>query len=128
MSSRRANDIEALSERLGSLQINEEASMSEYKQADIEMSVAQATAAAAVSENIQAGLPKNMVPDPGWFDSDRSKFEDWWRGIRLFLKSNRVNGMDDRITVILARLRGGVAGIYTQKKLDKLDEDNDTQD
>ena len=93
------------------------------------MLVAQpATAAAAVSENIQAGLPKNMVLDPGWFNGDRSKFEDWWRGIRLFLKSNRVNGTDDRITVILACLRGGVVGIYTQKKLDELDEDNDTQD
>ena len=34
--------------------------------------------------------------------------------------------MDDRITAILAHLRGGVAGIYTQKKLDKLDKD--TQD
>ena len=56
------------------------------------------------------------------------KFEDWWRGIRLFLKSNRVNGTNDRITAILARLRGGVAGIYAWKKLDELDEDNDTQD
>jgi len=69
-----------------------------------------------------------MVPDPGWFDGDQSKFEDWWRGIRLFLKSNRVNRTDDRITAILACLRGGVAGIYAQKKLDELDEDNDTQD
>ena len=92
------------------------------------MSVAQATTAAAISKNVQAGLPKNMVLDPGWFDGDWSKFEDWWRGIRLFLKSNRVNGTDDRITAILARLRGGVAGIYAQKKLDELDEDNDTQD
>ena len=115
-------------EQLGSLQINEEASTSEYKQTDTEMSVAQATAAVAVSENVQAGLPKNMVPDPGWFNGDWSKFEDWWRGIRLFLKSNRVNGTDDRITAILARLRGGVAGIYAQKKLDELDEDNNTQD
>ena len=32
------------------------------------------------------------------------------------------------ITVILACLRGGVVGIYAQKKLDELDEDNDTQD
>jgi len=111
------------------LQINEEASTNEYKQTDTEMSEAQqATAAAAVSENVQAGLLKNMVPDPGWFDGDWSKFEDWWRGIRLFLKSNRVIETDNRITVILARLRGGVVGIYTQKKLDKLDEDNDTQD
>ena len=84
--------------------------------------------AAAVSENVQAGLLKNMVPDPGWFNSDQSKFEDWWRGIRLFLKSNRVNRIDDRITVILAHLRRGVAGIYAQKKLNELDEDNNTQD
>ena len=93
-----------MSERLGSLQINEEASTDEYEQTDTEMSVAPATMAAAVSENVQAGLPKNMVLDPGWFNGDQSKFEDWWRGIRLFLKSNRVNGTDDRITVILARL------------------------
>ena len=95
---------------------------------DTEMSVVPATMATAVSENVQTGLPKNIVLDPGWFDSDWSKFEDWWRGIRLFLKSNRVNGTDDRITAILARLRGGVAGIYVQKKLDKLDKDNDIQD
>ena len=92
------------------------------------MSVAPAPVAAAVSENVQAGLPKNMVPDPGWFDGDRAKFEDWWRGIRLFLKSNRVLETDDRITAILARLRGGVAGIYAQKKLDELDEELGTQD
>ena len=29
---------------------------------------------------------------------------------------------------ILARLRGGIVGIYAQKKLNKLDKDNDTQD
>jgi len=108
------------------LQINKEASTSEYEQTDTEMLVAPATTAAAVSENIQAGLPKSMVLDPGWFDGDRSKFEDWWRGIRLFLKSNRVNEMDNKITAILAHLRGGVAGIYAQKKLDEFDEDNDT--
>ena len=95
------------------MQINEEASTDKYKPMGTEMSVAPAPTAAAINENVQAGLPKNMVLDPGWFNSDRSKFEDWWRGIRLFLKSNRVNGTDDRITVILAHLRGGVAGIYT---------------
>jgi len=35
---------------------------------------------------------------------------------------------DDRITVILAYLRGGVARIYAQKKLDELDEELRTQD
>ena len=117
-----------LSEQLGSLQITEEAS-DEYKQTSTEdMSVAPAPAAATVSENVQAGLPKNMVPDPGWFDGDRSKFEDWWRGIRLFLKSNRVIETDDRITAILARFRGGVVGIYAQQKLNELDKELGTQD
>ena len=23
-----------------------------------------------INENIQAGMPKNIVPDPGWFDGD----------------------------------------------------------
>jgi len=55
------------------------------------------------------------------------KFEDWWRDIRLFLKSNRVMETNNRITAILACLRGGVAGIYTQRKLDELDKETGTQ-
>ena len=78
--------------------------------------------------NKQAVMPKNIVPDPRQFDGDRMKFEDWWREIRLFLKSNRVIETDDRIIAILACLRGGVADIYTQKKLDKLDKELGTQD
>jgi len=35
--------------------------------------------------------------------------------------------MDDRIMAILAYLRRDVAGIYAQKKLDKLDKETDTQ-
>jgi len=73
-------------------------------------------------------MPKNMVLDLGWFDRDRTKFEDWWRGMRLFLKSNRVMETNDRITAILTHLRGGVAGIYVQQKLDELDEELGTQD
>ena len=33
--------------------------------------------------------------------------------MRLFLKSNRVMKTDNRITAILACLRGGIVGIYT---------------
>jgi len=40
------------------------------------MSVAPAPMAVTSQENIQAGLLKNMVLDPGWFDGDRTKFED----------------------------------------------------
>jgi len=49
------------------------------------------------------------------------------KGIRLFLKSNRVIETNDRITAILAHLRGGVVGIYVQRKLDELDEELRTQ-
>jgi len=58
----------------------EEAS-TDNEQTDTEMSVAPAPVAVANSENIQAGIPKNMVPDLGWFDGDWMKFEDWWREI-----------------------------------------------
>jgi len=68
--------------------------------------------AVATNKNIQAGMPKNMVLDPGWSNSDQTKFEDWWREIRLFLKSNRIMETNDRIMAILTCLRGGVAGIY----------------
>jgi len=41
------------------------------------MSTAPALALApAVNENGQVGMPKNMVPDPGWFDNNQTKFED----------------------------------------------------
>jgi len=58
------------------LQITEEAS-NKYKQTTTEeMSVAPALVAVANSENVQAGMPKNMVLDPGWFDGDQTRFED----------------------------------------------------
>jgi len=34
---------------------------------------------------------------------------------------------NNRIMVILAHLRGGVAGIYAQRKLNELDEETGTQ-
>ena len=73
-------------------------------------------------------MPKNIVPDLGWFDGDQTKFEDWWRGMQLFLKSNRIMETDDKITAILAHLRGSIATIYTQKKLNELDKELDIQD
>jgi len=58
------------------LQITEDAS-SEYKRTTTEeMSAAPAPMAVEIGENILAVMPKNMVPDPGWFDGDRTKFED----------------------------------------------------
>ena len=73
-------------------------------------------------------MPKSMVLDPRWFDENRTKFEDWWRGIQLFLKSNRVVAANNKITTVLAWLRGGIAGIYVQRKINELEETEDTQD
>ena len=69
-----------------------------------------------------------MVLDLEWFDGDQMKFEDWWRGIRLFFKSNKVVETTNKITVILAYLREDIAGIYIQRKLDELDKELGTQD
>jgi len=60
MSSRQTDDIEALLERLESLQITHEASTDD-KQTDTKMSVAPAPVAVTSQENVQAGLPKNMT-------------------------------------------------------------------
>ena len=46
--------------------------------------------------------------------------------MRLFLKSNRVIETNNRIIVILACLRRGIAGIYTQRKLDELNKETGT--
>jgi len=70
------DNIKALLEQLGSLQITHEAS-TDNEQTDTEMSVALEPMAVTSQENVQAELPKNMIPDPGWFDGDRTKFEDW---------------------------------------------------
>ncbi len=83
---------------------------------------------ALANKNVQAIMSKSIVPDLEWFDSDQTKFEDWQRSIRLFFKSNKVIETDDRITAILAHLREDIAGIYIQRKLDKLDKENETQD
>ena len=73
-------------------------------------------------------MPKSMVPDPEWFDGNQTKFENWWREIQLFLKSNRIVVTNDKITIVLAWLRESIAGIYVQKKIDKLEDEKDTQD
>ena len=36
---------------------------------------------ATMNDNVQAVMPKSMVSDLGWFNRNRTKFEDWWRVI-----------------------------------------------
>jgi len=56
------NEIEALSERLGFLQITKEVS-SKYEQTDTEMLIAPVPV--PTMNNRQTTIPKSMVPDPG---------------------------------------------------------------
>ena len=71
---------------------------------------------------------KSMVLDLGQFNGNRMKCEDQQKEIQLFLKSNRVIMINNRITIILACIREDVAGIYAQKKLDQIEDKEDTQD
>jgi len=73
MSLYRTNDIEALSERLGSLKITNKTSEEMNKQSDKEMSIA----LVSINKNVQVAVLKNMVPDPRWFNRNQTKFEDW---------------------------------------------------
>jgi len=59
------NDIKALSEQLESLQITKKA-LSKYEWMNTDkMLTAPVPVLAAINENIQVGMPKNMVLDPG---------------------------------------------------------------
>jgi len=60
-----------------------------------------APAPAGYNENVLTTTLKSIVLDPGWFDGNKTKFEDWWRGIQLFLKSNKVVAADNKITAVL---------------------------
>ena len=57
------NNIEALLEQLGSLQITEEVS-NKYEQTTTEEMLTAPAPAVTVNENGQVGMPKNIVPDP----------------------------------------------------------------
>jgi len=53
----------------------EEAS-SKYKQTTTEEILIAPAPAVTVNKNGQAGMPKNIVLDPGWFAGNQTKFED----------------------------------------------------
>ena len=70
--------IEALEEILGSLRITKDnVSNKSTKLATLEISEEMLTAPAVYSKTAQAVMLKSMVLDSGWFNRDRTKFEDW---------------------------------------------------
>ena len=67
-----------------------------------------------------------MIPDPGWFEGNRERFDDWWRSIKLFLKFNGVTDNDKKIITAVSRMRGGVAGHFAALVSDKITDPNAT--
>ena len=80
MAGQSSDAIEALEEILRSLRITKDnmSNQSTEPATPETEEILTAPVLAVYNENIPM---KNMVPDPGWFDRDRTKFEDWWRGI-----------------------------------------------
>jgi len=68
------NDIEALSEQLGSWRITEEDISEETTEYIDEMLIVPAL---AIVQNKQAEILKSMVLNPEWFNGNRMKFKDW---------------------------------------------------
>ena len=69
------NNIEILSEWLESLRITEEDTL----ERTIEIETIDTMSLVPVVKNTieQAVMPKSIVLNPGWFDSDQMKFKDW---------------------------------------------------
>ena len=107
------------------LRITEEYTSNENKTTELALSEEMSTVLILAVYNgiAQIVIPKSIVLDLEWFDSDQTKFEDWWRRIQLFLKNNRAIATDDKITAVLAQLREGIAEIYVQKKIDQIEEE-----
>ena len=76
MAGQSINTIKALEEILGSLRITEDNILNKSTEpATLETDkMSTAPAPAVYNENIPT---KTMVPDPEWFDGDKTKFEDW---------------------------------------------------
>jgi hypothetical protein len=71
---------------------------------------------------------KSLVPDPGFFDGEQQRFSDWWKGMKLFLKSYKVDSLDMKITAIISQMRGGTAGNFATHWTDKVANTEDTMD
>jgi hypothetical protein len=80
---------EELTEGLEGLHLGEETESEEETKSDetdTEMSVNQGTGQAAGSQalvQMNGQMGKSLVPDPRFFDGERKKFSDWWRGMKL---------------------------------------------
>jgi hypothetical protein len=129
---------EELTEGLEGLHLGEETESEEETntetksdETNTEMSVNQGTGQAAGSQVLvqtNGQMGKSLVTDPGFFDVEQKIFSDWWREMKLFLKFNKVDSPDMKITAIIFRMRGGTAGNFTTHWTDKVANMDDTMD
>jgi hypothetical protein len=123
---------EELTEGLEGLHLGEKTeSEEETKSDDTKMSTNQGTGQAAGSQALvpmNGQMGKSLVPDPRFFDGKQKRFSDWWRGMKLFLKLNKVDSPDMKIMAIISQMRGGTAGNFATHWTDKVANMDDTMD
>jgi hypothetical protein len=103
----------------------------ESDKTDNEISMNQGTRQAAESQALvptNGQMGKSLVLDPRFFDGEQKKFSDWWRGMKLFLKFNKVNSPDMKIMAIISQMRGETAGNFATHWTDKVANIDDTMD
>ncbi|KXN84186.1 Gag-Pol polyprotein, partial [Leucoagaricus sp. SymC.cos] len=52
---------------------------------------------------------KSYIPELGYFDGSRTKWEDWWRSMLFYIAGNDITEEQVRVTSVLSRLKGGTA-------------------
>ncbi|EGO02697.1 hypothetical protein SERLA73DRAFT_70183 [Serpula lacrymans var. lacrymans S7.3] len=79
----------------------------------------QATPAAEFTVEQKFNKKVKIVADPGTFEGDRAQFAEWWIKLQIWIKANWDAFADDFeiATAVLSRLKGPVAGRYTQVRM-----------
>ena len=114
--------VEAIQTALGSLAItSDEEESSDREKAERKNNMADTTPT-------QITYGKSMVPEPGFFDGDRTKFDDWWRQMKLFMRFNKIVAAEDKMLAVIARFKGGTAGQFAETELIKIERAEDTRD
>ena len=70
-------NIEVLEEILRLLRITKEYALDKNRTTEPETLEENILTVPVLVEIVQAVILKSIVPDPGWFDGDQTKFEDW---------------------------------------------------
>ncbi|EGO03773.1 hypothetical protein SERLA73DRAFT_149955 [Serpula lacrymans var. lacrymans S7.3] len=75
--------------------------------------------AAAPSVEKKFNKKVEVVADPSAFEGDRAQFAEWWIKLQIWVKANWDAFADnfEVATAVLSRLKGPVAGQYTQVRL-----------